>query len=157
MVVKSDTGSGNPYYGFRRGSSTAFVHYDGTTILFSSPISAPVPSDARLKEKVTPMTASLDKLLALRGKEFRYQDPARYGQGVRRGFIAQEVEKVFPDWVSNGNDGYKQIAVPGAELQALTVEALREQQKEIAELKKRLAALEGGACERRRASGRKPR
>jgi hypothetical protein len=49
------------------------------------------------------------------------------------GLVAQEVEKVFPDWVETGGDGYKRVTVRG--LEALVVEALRElQQKQDAKL-----------------------
>ena len=40
------------------------------------------------------------------------------------GFVAQDVEEVFPDWISEGHDGYKRMTVRGFE--ALAVEALRE-------------------------------
>ena len=42
--------------------------------------------------------------------------------------IAQEVEKVFPDWVHQRDDGYKAVTFRGFE--ALTVEALRELRSE---------------------------
>lgn len=53
--------------------------------------------------------------------------------GERMGLVAQEVEKIFPDWVETGPDGYKRVTVRG--LEALVVEALRElQQKQDARL-----------------------
>ncbi len=68
----------------------------------------------------------MDKLLALQGVSFEYIDPAKIHElsGERMGLIAQEVEKVFPDWVETGADGYKRVTVRG--LEALVVEALRE-------------------------------
>ena len=42
--------------------------------------------------------------------------------------IAQEVEEVFPDWVSEGGHGYKTVTFRGFE--ALTVEALRDLREE---------------------------
>src|SRR5687768_5367909 len=58
-------------------------------------------SDVRLKRNVSTLEGSLDKLLKLRGVTFEWKDPAKHvGRfGVQTGFIAQEVEKVFPDWV----------------------------------------------------------
>ena len=57
--------------------------------------------------------------------------------------IAQEVEEVFPDWVSEGGHGYKTLTFRGFE--ALTVEALRElreeKDKEIASLENEVAQL----------------
>jgi hypothetical protein len=65
--------------------------------------------------------------------------------------IAQEVEKVFPDWVETGPDGMKRLSIRGFE--ALAVEALRdlraekdkqisERDEQIARLAKRLDGLE---------------
>ena len=59
--------------------------------------------------------------------------------------IAQEVEQVFPQWVSQSSpDAYKQLAFSGFE--ALTVEALRdlrsEKDAEIAHLRQQVAHLE---------------
>jgi hypothetical protein len=67
------------------------------------------------------------------------------------GLLAQEVEKVFPDWVDTGPDGYKRVTVRG--LEALVVEALRElrqeqteraseKEREIEELRQNLAAVQ---------------
>ena len=85
-----------------------------------------VSSDLRLKRDVQDLEDSLAKLLALRGVTFEYKDPAAIGElpGQRVGFIAQEVEQVFPDWVGEKDDGMKFLTVRGFE--ALSVEALRE-------------------------------
>nr|MCU0792843.1 tail fiber domain-containing protein [Opitutaceae bacterium] len=110
-----------------------------------------VNSDARLKTDIKDLTGSLDQLLRLHGVTFRFKDEARYTAGQQTGFIAQEVEKIFPSWVGDGPDGFKAITVKGFE--ALTVEALRELRAEkdaqIAALttraetaESRLAALE---------------
>lgn len=88
-------------------------------------------SDRRLKQDIEPIdgAAALRSLLALRGVTFVYTDEARAQNdllpaGSRRGFVAQEVEQVFPDWVSTGSDGFKSITELG--VTALTVESLRE-------------------------------
>jgi hypothetical protein len=53
------------------------------------------------------------------------------------------VEKVFPDWVETGPNGYKRVTVRG--LEALVVEALRqlcaEQNESRREQERQLAAL----------------
>jgi len=86
-----------------------------------------VTSDARLKKNVSDLEGALETLLALRGVTFEYKDPSR--PGLRRGFLAQEVEKVLPEWVEDGPDGYKRLTIKGFE--ALAVEALREEQREL--------------------------
>jgi hypothetical protein len=96
-------------------------------------------SDIRLKKNVQPLTGALAKLLALRGVSFEYKDPQKIHElpGQRIGMIAQEVERVFPDWVDAAPGGYKRLTFRGFE--ALTVEALRELS---ADKDARIAALE---------------
>ncbi|MBX3373798.1 MAG: tail fiber domain-containing protein [Phycisphaeraceae bacterium] len=85
-----------------------------------------VASDARLKTGVDDLHGSLDALLALRGVSFEYIDPESISElpGRQVGFIAQEVEQVFPQWVDEAGDGYKRLTIRGFE--AIAVEALRE-------------------------------
>lgn len=99
-------------------------------------------SDVRLKENIHDLDGALDTLLALRGVTYEYKDPEAIGEldGVRTGFIAQEVEEIIPDWVWEAEDGYKRVTIRGFE--ALTVEAIRELKSENDELRSRLAALE---------------
>lgn len=99
-------------------------------------------SDIRLKKNITPIEGALDTLLDLRGVHFEYKDPKGIGEleGVRTGFIAQEVEKVISDWVWDAQDGYKRITVRGFE--AMTVEAMRELKAENDDLRERVEALE---------------
>ncbi|GMU36706.1 MAG: tail fiber domain-containing protein [Phycisphaerae bacterium] len=83
-------------------------------------------SDKRLKKDIQPLSGALDKLMALHGVTFEYVDPASISElpGQRVGMVAQDVEQVFPDWVSEGRSGYKSVTYRGFE--ALTVEALRD-------------------------------
>ena len=39
------------------------------------------------------------------------------------GFSAQDVEKIFPEWVDTDENGYKMLSIRGFE--ALTVESIR--------------------------------
>lgn len=94
-------------------------------------------SDRRLKTDVTPLSSSLAKLLELRGVRFRWLDPAR-GAGDNLGFIAQDVEAVFPELVTV-HDDHKQLNYVG--LVAPLVEAIKEQQQQIAGLRRELADL----------------
>ena len=107
-----------------------------------------VPSDARLKSEVAPLAGTLDRLMALRPVEFTYRPEVTpkslYLPGRQVGFIAQEVEQVFPEWVSVSDEGWKTVGPRGFE--ALTVEALRELRAESATIdgaqSQRIAALE---------------
>jgi len=101
-------------------------------------------SDLRLKTDVRDLSGSLDRLLRLRSVTFRFKDEAAYAKGEQTGFIAQEVEQVFPNWVGTGPDGYKAVTFFGFE--SLTVQALRELRAEkdaqIAELRTKVESLE---------------
>jgi len=105
-----------------------------------------VLSDRRLKKHIYPLRGALDRLLKLRGVSFEYKNPNSelLLPGQQIGMVAQDVEAVFPEWVSNGPDGYKAVNVHGFE--ALTVESFRqlraEKDEEISALKERIDRLE---------------
>lgn len=69
--------------------------------------------------------------------------------GVYTGMIAQEVERVFPEWIEDGPDGFKTLTVIGFE--GLVVEALRtlreEKDAEIARLRAKKDAQIGALRE----------
>ena len=110
-------------------------------------------SDQRLKKNIVPMTGSLDLVSALRPVSFEYtaKDHFSYTPGVQRGFIAQEVQQVIPQWVNTADDGYFYLDQVGYE--ALVVDAIQELraekdaeieklQSENIELKARLDRIE---------------
>jgi hypothetical protein len=83
-------------------------------------------SDERLKKNITPMTGSLNTIAALRPVNFEYKsdDHFSYLPGIQRGFIAQEVQNVIPQWVHTADDGYYYLDQTGYE--ALIVDAIQE-------------------------------
>ena len=87
-------------------------------------------SDISLKENVSTIENALEKVLSLRGVEYDRVESGEHQIGV----IAQEVEKIIPEVVYG--DEIKSVAY--ANIVALLIEAIKEQQKEIEELKKRL-------------------
>jgi hypothetical protein len=102
-------------------------------------------SDGRLKKNVQPLEHALDRLLALRGVTFEYaqHDGDMHPPGTFTGFIAQEVQPTFPNWVGRDEEGYLTVGPQGFE--ALTVEALRQLKTagdaRLAELESENAAL----------------
>ena len=115
-------------------------------------------SDARLKKNVNNLAGSLDRLEQLRPVTFEFNNEERHGvSGLQTGFIAQEVEQVFPEWIRTRDnssptkegespepENIKTISISGFE--ALTVDAFRElraeKNTEIANLKDANQALE---------------
>ena len=124
--------------GNARFRSIASGAYAGPVNRSSNGTLTTATSDARLKQDVAPLQQSLQKALLLQGVSFIWiEDP---GMGARIGFIAQEVEKVLPELVfTNPVDGLK--GVQYAEMSALLLEALREQQHLIERQREELDAL----------------
>jgi len=90
-------------------------------------------SDASMKTDITGLSAQdmLQKIVSLRGVNFRWKTQAT--DALRYGFIAQDVEKVFPEFVSTDENGLKSVAY-GAFTPAI-IEAIKYQQKQIDGLK----------------------
>ena len=97
-------------------------------------------SDARLKQDVTELEGALGKLKSVRGVHFTWKESGKADTGV----IAQEVEEVLPHAVhTREEDGIKQVDY--GKLAPLLIQAIKEQQAQIAELTARLAAVEARA------------
>jgi hypothetical protein len=98
-------------------------------------------SDVRFKKNVTGLTNALDLVTQLRGVTFDWKRAEfadhEFAEGRQIGFIAQEVEKVLPQVVSEGSDGY--LSVDYGRLMPAVVEALKqlkgEQDAEMKSLK----------------------
>jgi hypothetical protein len=85
-------------------------------------------SDERLKQNILPLSDALDTLLELRGVHFEWRDPdsgRSREPGQQTGLIAQEVQRIFPQWVGEDIDGYKTLTIDHRAMAALTVEAVR--------------------------------
>jgi len=91
------------------------------------------PSDERLKQNVATLTGVLSKIEQLRGVRFEFRDQQKYATGPQIGVIAQELQKVFPELVIQGADGY--LAVNYSQLTGVLIQAVKEQQQEIDLLK----------------------
>jgi hypothetical protein len=89
-------------------------------------------SSMRWKEEIRPIENALERVMQLRGYHFRWKP--EYGGTEDIGFLAEEVARVVPEVVSYEPDG--QVAgMDYSRLTALLVEALKQQQREIAELR----------------------
>jgi hypothetical protein len=110
----------------------------GTTgrIDASNDIIAYSSSDIRLKENVNPITNSLEKILKTRGVEFDWKEihyQAHGNKGHDVGVIAQEIMDILPEAVRLNDNGF--YAVRYEKIIPLLIEAIKEQQKQIDELK----------------------
>ena len=93
-------------------------------------------SDIRLKKAIQPIENAVEKVQQIRGVTFERTDAEEENVGKRHaGVIAQEVEKVLPEVVTD-LDGTKTVAY--GNLVGLLIEAIKDQQKQIDALKEKL-------------------
>ena len=87
-------------------------------------------SDETQKTNIEKITSAVDLTRQINGVKFEWKENG----GKSAGVIAQEVEKIMPEIVHENDDGIKTVNYNG--IIALLVEALKEQQEQIDELKK---------------------
>jgi hypothetical protein len=104
------------------------------------------PSDRKLKENIRPLNDSLHKVMQLRGVSFDWREGTKEAEMVKMkediGFIAQEVQAVSPE-LARVDEQSGIMAVRDRGIIALLVEAVKEQQKQIDELKDELYKYKG--------------
>jgi hypothetical protein len=132
---------GNPV-GTSDTFSNAFeVLFDGTTTIAGD---LSINSDARLKANIISLGSTLTKLLQIDGKSYTMKKDENKKQKI--GVLAQDIEKVFPELVSESN-GIKSVNYQG--LVPVLINALKEQdakmneqESKYLEQEKRLIRLE---------------
>ena len=90
-------------------------------------------SDKRLKNNIKPLSNSLKKIIQIGGYEFDWNENQNTYSGHDVGIIAQEIEEVLPEAVETRANGYK--AVQYKKIIPLLIEGMKDQQKQIDELK----------------------
>jgi hypothetical protein len=118
--------SGNLLVGTTSGSDKVTVNGDVSATNFNT------TSDATLKTNVETLTGSLDAVKAMRGVSFDWIENGNPEIGV----IAQEVEEVLPELVNTNDEGIKSVKY--GNIVAVLIEAIKEQQEQIDELKAQL-------------------
>ena len=129
-------GNGN----FNGRSDALTVLFDGTTTIAGD---LSINSDARLKANIISLGSTLAKVLQIDGKSYTMKKDENKKQKI--GVLAQDIEKVFPELVSESH-GVKSVNYQG--LVPVLINALKEQdakmneqQTEIDELKEIVQAL----------------
>jgi len=120
------------------------LHVDGDVVAYSSTI-----SDERLKDNIKTIENPLDKIKALRGVEYDWNNGNRKGKHDL-GLIAQEVESVIPDIVHEhtlpyveGEEDTLYKTVDYEKMVAVLIEGMKEQQTQIDSLKSELTEIKG--------------
>ena len=100
--------------------------------------------DIRLKTNINIIETPLETISKLKGVTFEWKDQVTQKDtikenkslfGTKHGFIAKEVEKILPGLVNSTRE-YKSLSY--VEVVPILVEAIKEQQKQIDELKKQI-------------------
>ena len=91
------------------------------------------PSDARYKTNITELTGVLPDLIRIRSVSYDWDNnrfpEMKFGSGIQLGFIAQEVEPLFPELVVTDSNGYKSLDY--SKMTVLLLQAVKEQQQQI--------------------------
>jgi cell division protein ZapA (FtsZ GTPase activity inhibitor) len=106
-------------------SDALTVLFDGTTTIAGD---LSINSDARLKANIISLGSTLAKVLQIDGKSYTMKKDENKKQKI--GVLAQDIEKVFPELVSESN-GVKSVNYQG--LVPVLINALKEQDGKIKE------------------------
>ncbi|MBL6621316.1 MAG: tail fiber domain-containing protein [Rickettsiales bacterium] len=109
-------------------------------------------SDKRLKENIKPMESVIERFSKLRARiydhkknDFLWNEDDISDNYNKYGFIAQEVQKLFPEFVAN-NEHDNFLNIDGSKFPAITIMALKESKEQkdlqIKQLKKKIKSLD---------------
>ncbi|MEJ2217590.1 MAG: tail fiber domain-containing protein [Gemmatimonadota bacterium] len=96
-------------------------------------------SDARLKEGIEPLEGTLHRVLQLTPIRYHFRAGTGRPQGTQLGLTAQQVQPLFPELVKEDGDGY--LSLSYANLSAVLVKAVQEQDAEMSALQREIRSL----------------
>jgi hypothetical protein len=113
------------------------------TIPVLGSIIVPKGSDIRLKKEIKPLEKSLSQLLLLNPVNYLMKTSlASTDYNIKEnGFIAQELQKIFPDLVIEGEDKDKLLSINYIALIPVLTKAIQEQQSQIEEQQRQIDEL----------------
>jgi hypothetical protein len=120
--TQTNTAGANP-------SNAFVVNYDGSATLAGD---LTVNSDARLKSNIISLGSTLAKLMKIDGKTYTMKSNENEN---KIGLLAQEILEVFPELVKAGDDKNETLSVNYQGLIPVLINAIKEQQNQIDELK----------------------
>ena len=163
--------SSRPFYGFAiNGDPKSWIEFDGGSgdmIVHNSSgnmrlqfntASKPIAgswianSDKRLKKNIVPLNQEemLQKIIKMKGVSYEWNDTKTKFErptGKQIGFIAQDLQKIWPEKVSEDHLGYLQTAY--GDYDPVIIEAIKalndkieKQEKEINNLKKMISEMQ---------------
>ncbi|MDB0037270.1 tail fiber domain-containing protein [Schleiferiaceae bacterium] len=116
-------------------TSDAFVVYFNGNATLSGDLT--INSDERLKENIQPLGSTLNKLNQIEGWTYSLKKDEEHTPKI--GVLAQEVQAVFPELVTEGGDGILSVNYQG--LVPVLINAINEQEVKIAALEAQNAEI----------------
>jgi hypothetical protein len=114
----------------------------GITLFVSGSVQAngvTLTSDRRLKKNISGLKYGLKDVLKLEPVSYNWIDPKQTNE-IQLGLIAQDAKKVIPEIVT-GDEDKEMLSVNYTELVPVLINAIKEQQQQIDDLKKQVEAL----------------
>jgi hypothetical protein len=116
-------------------TSDAFVVYFNGNATLAGDLT--INSDERLKDNIQPLGSTLNKLHQIEGKTYSFKKDEEHTPKI--GVLAQEVQLVFPELVTEGADGILSVNYQG--LVPVLINAINEQDAKIAALEAQNAEI----------------
>jgi len=144
VIFQSDNGS---------GGTTAYITLDGSegtveiakatnvdgTLTSTGDVVAFYSSDKRLKDNIEPIEDPLEKMDKIGGYTFIWNDKQSTYEGHDIGVIAQEIQEVLPELVTERDNGY--LAVKYEKIVPLLIESIKELKQEVDDIKQKCDCL----------------
>ena len=144
IILQSDDGS---------GGTTAYITLDGSattveiakttnvdgTLTATGDVVAFYSSDKRLKDNIVRIENPLEKIGKIGGYEFDWNDKQKTYEGHDVGVIAQEIQEVLPEVVTERDNGY--LAVKYEKIVPLLIESIKELKQEVDDIKQKCDCL----------------
>jgi hypothetical protein len=126
------------------GSSNYWGGIWATNAFFTNPVV--ITSDINYKESISDLSAMLDNVKQLRPVTYKLKTDVpglfvdKNNNKTQYGFLAQELQKIFPEMVTSQENGI--LGIQYTELIPVLVQAIKEQQDQIKLLEERIKTLE---------------
>ena len=129
-VGVDDTGHDVKFFG---ATASKYCEWDESADTLTIAGTLTETSSREMKTNIEPLENILPAVLQMQGVKFDWKE----GTKDNYGFIAEEVAEVFPHLVTHDEDG-EVHGVQYTKMTAVLLEAIKEQQKQIDELKAKL-------------------
>ena len=143
ITFPNSTAGDFAYYLAANAASKFYV--TGNGVIYSTNTSVQAISDARHKENIRDLDKGLSEILLLKPRLFDWKEGKGTGNKNVMGFIAQEVESIFPELISDwketidATESFKTIAM--SNIIPYLTKAVQEQQIQIQNLQEQINIL----------------